>query len=348
MVVWSGPAVPGYAIDMATGGASNDTLDSVVNGTQSFACGDEESLCILYPRRADPQLHVLHYFAAVRRQRPLVGDLAVGRLRTFELRRASPAPLIRPSPNARPFGFGLRVLVGCADPMRTSLHWGCDARGCVLSTFRANAAAAHEDHWSLNGPFSSLWNWPGKRNVDLKRLLDIPPAALQREHGALTDLTRDLASELVMIIDFACGGGDVCSETIGTLRIAASVVAAAPAMRVSAPKARTRRDREFAASESGWVVRLTSGDTRAELACARHYHHLTDDNPPHDQCRVSLFARDSRLGDYFPYWLQQVELPDGGGIEVRGRTFEIGGGDGLGPREDQIVITGSALALAPD
>jgi hypothetical protein len=59
-------------------------------------------------------------------------------------------------------------------------------------------------------------------------------------------------------------------------------------------------------------------------------------------CRVSVFARGRRLGDYVPSW-PKIELPDGGAVHLLDAAERVNERRADEPG-DQIIVIGSALA----
>ena len=340
-IVWRGRAGAQQTFKLARPEDPNAASDYLIKASNSFPCGDDASTCLLYPEHTPSGLHDSRYFVAARARDPLPANFPTGQLETLILHRASTARASMPAPvGSSKYLFGLRLILRCADPTGPSLYWACDRDSCTPRTFQTNTAR-RDIRWSVPGPYTDRWV-RGDRLSDLNRLLGTPARALSKQPVPLEQLLRDTLSELEAVIDFGCKG-DVCSSRMADLRAAAQGLLASAEIPFVSARAISRKSRVLETEESGWLARFKKGGLEAELACARHYHHLSDNNPPHDQCRVGLARAGTRLGSYFPYWFQQIELVDGGGLELQGAKIEMGVVQGPAAAGDQIVITGSAL-----
>jgi hypothetical protein len=161
----------------------------------------------------------------------------------------------------------------------------------------------------------------------------------------ILELARDLLAELDIAAEVGCAGA--CSARVDELRAAARALGAAPGLRVTSARAvfdgGDRDDPGYGAWPSfGWVAKLAAPSGAAEVACAHHQTLDTMGLPDIHLCRVSVFARGRRLGDYVPGW-PKIELPDGGAVHLLDAAERVNDRRADEPG-DQITVIGTALA----
>ena len=289
---------------------------------------------ILFPYRPRPAVNI----RAARGHQLLPRDFKPGLFEAIVVRPRPGAAKLRPAANAA--GFGLRLVLHCLDKSKTGLVWACDDKSCGLRSFRDPLGAEAAGKW-VDGPYRRRWR-SGEREVTRARLVcgrtDGYEAAARRARrhdgnlvcerslpladmgAALDELTRDLLTEMDLVLERGCAG--TCSSHVDELRSTIrALLSDRKPLRLRGARARfTPADWEVFEEPAtmGWVARLGGASDGVELACA-HYYIESSMAPPAPSCRLTVIGHGARLADYFPDARQEVELPDGGAVHLQGR-----------------------------
>jgi hypothetical protein len=313
---------------------------------------------ILFPYRPRPAVNI----RAARGNQLLPRDFKPGLFETLVVRPRPGAAKLRPRADDSA-AFGLRVVLHCLDKSKTGLVWACDEKSCGLRSFRDHPSATPADKW-VDGPYRRRWKKGDRSEVRAKlvcaradgyedaarrarrhddNLVCERPAALADQHAALDEMSRDLLTELDLVLERGCAG--TCSARVAELQTTIRALLSDPGpLRLRGARARfTPADWEVFEEPAtmGWVARLGGASNGVELACA-HFYVESSMAPPVPSCRLTVIGHGARLADYFPDARQEVELPDGGAVHLQGSNTEERD-DNFG---DRIVIFGSALAIA--
>ena len=356
-VEWRGPDGATVVVPVKLAANRDDAFERFRKGSGALDYfGVWQTSQILFPDVLRPSIDI--YAAHGSRLLPL--DFKAGRLDTLVVRPRAGAGTRPPDSSA---GFGLRVVLHCADSSRTGLAWACDDRSCGLRSFR-DGPRADRRGITIDGPYQRRWN-KGERRGDRARLVCARsdgyedaarrarrqdenivcerPARLGELRAPLIEMTRDLLAELDLVLEQGCAGR--CSPRIDQLRALAAALRSEPSLRLLGARARfvPMWDLLDWPATLGWVARIGGGPAELELACANHYVESSA-APPVPSCRLTVLRRGVRLADYFPDHRQEVELPDGGAVHLQGSNTEF--------RNDlydqKVVIFGSALAMPGD
>jgi hypothetical protein len=365
-VEWRGPNGASLAFDLKSA-TDEHGREEYALGSEGLDCHRELTSCIAYRRPAK-----VRYVHVARGRRPLPPDFAPGAYTELVLRddvRGSPLPRAD-----RELEFGLRLILRCADSAKTSLAWHCDAKACVPRTFRDNVKVEElrrrdrRYEVPVDGPYSRKWTnyradalamnicferLPGfaAANREARRVWNDVACTRGTESAAdpnprILELARDLLAEVDLAAELGCAGA--CSARVDELRVVARALGAEPRLHVTSARAvfdgGDRDDPGYGAFPSlGWIAKLAAPSGAAEIACAHHQNIGVMSIPDVQVCRVSVFARGRRLGDYVPGWRPKLELPDGGAVHLLDAAERANERSGHEPG-DQITVIGSALA----
>jgi len=267
-VEWRGPNGASLVIEV-TPATDEHKREEYSSGSEGLDCHREMTSCIAYRGAAK-----VRYVRVARGTQSLPPDFAPGAYTELVLRDDVRA-------NARPradrgLDFGLRLILRCTDPTKTSLAWLCDAKACVPRTFRDNVKVQMQRRAEetkplkerrypapVDGPYSRKWMYhvadAFAAYICLERLPGFAEA--NREAWRIWSnvaCTRDrrspypkvtaadpkprileLARALLTELDVAAeeGCAGACSARVDELRAMARSLGAAPDLRVTRARA---------------------------------------------------------------------------------------------------------------
>ena len=267
-VEWRGPGAASLVFDLKPA-ADDDSIEEYGTRSEGSDCHRDQTSCIVYPRRPARLRHV----RVARGSRLLPPDFAP-RAYTELVLRDDVRSLKRPRGD-RQLDFGLRLILRCADPTKTSVAWLCDATTCVPRTVRDNVKLqrlqrAQEvkplgERRSLvvvDGPYARKWAqvsedftanicnsrlpgfaeanrtaWRVWANVACTRdaASPYPKVTAADPKPRILGLARDLLAELDLVAEEGCAGA--CSARVDELRAAARALGAAPELHLTSARA---------------------------------------------------------------------------------------------------------------